>query len=73
MRAKRNKCKIVATVQMFIFMWRFIYRSRRGCLNSLMTVMTMTATKAMMMMRRIMTNGDDDDDDNDDDDQKGND
>ena len=22
---------------MFIFMWRFIYRSRRGCLNSLMT------------------------------------
>ena len=54
MRAKRNKCKIVAIVQMFIFMWRFIYRSRRGCLNSLMTDDDDDGNE-----------GDDDDEDND--------
>ena len=35
MRPKSNNCKIVTIAQLFIFMWRFIYRSRRGCLNSL--------------------------------------
>ena len=34
MRAKSNNCEIVIIAQMFIFMWRFVYRSRRGCLNS---------------------------------------
>ena len=37
MRAKSNNYKIATIAQMFIFMWRFIYRSRRGCLNSLIT------------------------------------
>ena len=36
MRAKSNNCKIVTIAQVFIFMWRFIYRSRSGCLNSLL-------------------------------------
>ena len=36
MRAKSNNCKIVTIAQMFIFMWCFIYRSRSGCLNSLL-------------------------------------
>jgi len=33
MRAKTNNRKIVTIAQMFIFRWRFIYRSRFGCLS----------------------------------------
>ena len=37
MRAKSNNCKIVTIAQVFIFMRRFIYRSRRGGLNFLLS------------------------------------
>ena len=33
MRAKTNSRKIVTIAQIFIFSWRFIYRSRFGCLS----------------------------------------
>ena len=36
MRAKSNNRKIDTIVQIFIFKWRFICRSRRGCLSSLL-------------------------------------
>ena len=35
-RAKSNNRKVVTIVQRFIFEWRFICRSRRGCLSSLL-------------------------------------
>ena len=55
MQAKSNNRKIVTIVQMFIFKWYFICRSRWGCLSSLVVAYTteLRQMERLVVLRRL--------------------